>query len=68
MICLCGGYSPIKLGKQTLMDDNECEHYLTNRVAINIDDSFYSDALQTAAASIFVRENECEDVHLSVIG
>lgn len=28
MICLCGGYSPIKLGKQTLMDDNECVHYL----------------------------------------
>lgn len=28
MMCLCGGYSPIKLGKQTLMDDNECEHYL----------------------------------------
>lgn len=28
MICLCRGYSPIKLGKQTLMDDNECEHYL----------------------------------------
>lgn len=26
MICLCGG--PIKLGKQTLMDDNECEQYL----------------------------------------
>lgn len=25
---LFGGYSPIKLGKQTLMDDNECEHYL----------------------------------------
>lgn len=28
MICLCRGYSPIKLRKQTLMDDNECEHYL----------------------------------------
>lgn len=34
---MCEGYSPIKLGKQTLMDGNECEHYLKKWVVINID-------------------------------
>lgn len=67
-ICLCGGYSPIKLGKQTLMDDNECEHYLQTEWPLILMIVFHPDASQTEATSIFVRANECANVLLSAIG
>lgn len=39
-----------------------------NKVAINIDDCFHPNTLQTEATSIFVGANESENVRLSVIG
>lgn len=50
------------------MDDNECEHYLQIESPLILMIVFIPDALQTKATSIFVGANECEDVHLSVIG